>query len=340
MVIFKPGDIVERSYPMVHTLSVEHRGKRCDQCFQKWYLSFLSSSLNLIYFLKSFSNTLKRCAQCGHMYYCSKQCQIGDWKNVHRHECQLFKSNGRLESDIPSILLRSYIAAKYHKNAQFRKYRTWTGRDRCLDDLMDHAEEIAKDETRKPDFDIIADTFIQAKVLDVEDRDLLFSLYGKLLTNAFGIADLSDGLECVELGTGFYIETSAFDHSCEPNAVWQFDGIEMQIVCIREIDTEKDAIFIHYIQLELPRKVRQTKLREQYNFDCECTRCVREKTSAEDDIDYERLAELKKKLNNTYNAFEEIQLRMEMLPMYEKVYGCNHPNIELLKNKINMLKSF
>ena len=288
----------------------------------------------------SYSNSLKKCAQCNQMYYCSKTCQITDWKNVHRHECQLFKTNGRLVTDIPSILLRSYIATKYHKNALFHKLKTWNSHDRCLDDLMDHTDEIAKDETRKTDFDIIANTFIESKALEPTDMDLLFSLYGKLLTNAFGIADMSDGIECVELGTGFYIETSVFDHSCEPNAVWQFEGTEMQIVCIRQIDTDIEPILIHYIQLELPRKVRQAKLREQYNFDCACTRCVREEESNNDDIDYEQLALLKKKLNHTWNGFEEIHLRMEMLPMYEKVYGVNHPNILLLKNKINMLKSF
>ena len=38
-----------------------------------------------------YKKTLKRCKQCQTLYYCSKQCQLKDWNNGHKDECEKIK---------------------------------------------------------------------------------------------------------------------------------------------------------------------------------------------------------------------------------------------------------
>lgn len=109
----------------------------------------------------------------------------------------------------------------------------------------------------------------------------------------------------------------------------------MQVIAIRDV-AEGEEIFIHYIQLEISRDERRRKLRQQYFFDCECTRCVREADGV-DDINYTTMAHLKKQLAVAFSDEMEYDLRMLMYPMYEKVYGEHHPNMKLLDAKLNLL---
>lgn len=121
----------------------------------------------------------------------------------------------------------------------------------------------------------------------------------------------------------------------QPNAVWHYDGTEMQVIAIKEIDAD-DEIFIHYIQLEICRAERRAKLKGQYFFDCQCARCVRE-ADGDEDINYTSMAHLKKQLAVAFSDEMEYDLRCLMYPMYEKVYGEHHPNMKLLDAKLNML---
>lgn len=123
--------------------------------------------------------------------------------------------------------------------------------------------------------------------------------------------------------------------SLQPNAVWHYEGTEMQVKAIKDIG-EGDEVFIHYIQLELSRDNRQSKLKSQYFFDCKCERCVREESGV-NDINYETMTHLKKQLEVAISDEMEFELRSVMMPMYEKVYGEHHPNMTLLEAKLNML---
>ena len=41
---------------------------------------------------KKYVKDLKRCGKCGMVYYCSKECQIKDWKD-HKEDCKLITMN-------------------------------------------------------------------------------------------------------------------------------------------------------------------------------------------------------------------------------------------------------
>jgi len=58
----------------------------------------------------------------------------------------------------------------------------------------------------------------------------LISIYGKLLINSLSITneDMS-----ISLGSGLYLGISSIDHSCYPNCVVVFDGVEASVKVIR-----------------------------------------------------------------------------------------------------------
>lgn len=95
--------------------------------------------------------------------------------------------------------------------------------------------------------------------------------YGRVVVNSFNILDTDQNT----IGTGIYLGVSVTDHSCRPNAVVTFDGLDLNmrsIAPMRRIDFSK--IFITYIDLMDAAEQRRKALAQTYYFRCECTRCV------------------------------------------------------------------
>lgn len=72
---------------------------------------------------------------------------------------------------------------------------------------------------------------------------------------------------------GLFIEGSSLDHSCRPNATQVCVGSRMEVRATRDIDTDKDEIFVSYVDLMLPTPMRRSKLKRGYFFDCNCENC-------------------------------------------------------------------
>jgi hypothetical protein len=71
------------------------------------------------------------------------------------------------------------------------------------------------------------------------------------------------------------------NHSCSPNAVVVFPNFAnsanqnpMRVVAIRDI-APGEEILTSYVDLALPRHLRQTELHETYRFWCKCTECTK-----------------------------------------------------------------
>ncbi|KAG8757292.1 hypothetical protein FRC14_002175 [Serendipita sp. 396] len=71
------------------------------------------------------------------------------------------------------------------------------------------------------------------------------------------------------------------NHSCAPNAVIVFPNSSqgryptLQVICIRPINPG-DEIVAAYVDITLPKGIRQKFLKETYAFDCKCTECIKE----------------------------------------------------------------
>ncbi|KAJ7463360.1 hypothetical protein FB451DRAFT_1370793 [Mycena latifolia] len=56
----------------------------------------------------------QRCASCQDLYYCSKQCQISDWKAGHRHVCKKFQALRQFVWERLTTRDRSFMRALLH----------------------------------------------------------------------------------------------------------------------------------------------------------------------------------------------------------------------------------
>ena len=99
-------------------------------------------------------------------------------------------------------------------------------------------------------------------------RDL-FSLFCGVSCNAFTV---SDG-ELSPVGAGVYPKASLFNHSCAPNVVAIWDGAKVNMRTLAAV-AAGDELCIAYVDPLLPTARRRADLREVYNFDCGCLRCV------------------------------------------------------------------
>lgn len=96
----------------------------------------------------------------------------------------------------------------------------------------------------------------------------LLHLFAKVTCNCFTI---SDG-EMQEVGVGLYPSMSLLNHDCDPNCVIVFEGRHLLLHAVKEIQPEEE-LTVSYIDVLVPTLERQTQLKKQYCFLCECQRC-------------------------------------------------------------------
>ncbi|KAF8179930.1 hypothetical protein K438DRAFT_1603255 [Mycena galopus ATCC 62051] len=103
-------------------------------------------------------------------------------------------------------------------------------------------------------------------------------LEGIMRTNAIGIAlDVPD-VPHPELPThrGIFLNISRCNHSCGPNAKWQWDAasLSLSLVALRPIQAGQE-ITVAYVTPTCSRTERRSKLKTMYNFSCRCEICAR-----------------------------------------------------------------
>jgi SET and MYND domain-containing protein len=76
-------------------------------------------------------------------------------------------------------------------------------------------------------------------------------------------------------GLGLYEKLAFLNHSCKPNCIAVFNGPTCSIRTISNVEKD-DELCIAYTELMRPQSVRHKELKEQYYFDCTCSRCVHE----------------------------------------------------------------
>ncbi len=299
------NSLIMECSPIVHFLFNNHKSKRCDYCV-------------------SINTFLKKCSKCRKMYYCDQNCQRNDWK-WHKFECDLYHNyyESLNNHSIERILLRLFLVIKSNPDIVNQMYDLPNGKKRCLNDLMNHFDEIQKDNERQIEINAIKKDFENCNI-DIS-TELLTKLFGTLVVNSFGIVvrDSFDGF--MHCGSGLYISASILDHSCAPNVYAIANKNSLQIKAKKNIAINEE-LFISYIDTQLPKSKRQSELKSRYYFDCHCSRCEFE----EKDIQVNKnnknnnflncLSEEKKNLlsikeieynpNMTFGLIEDLKLRL------------------------------
>uniref|UniRef100_A0A8D8WR38 Histone-lysine N-methyltransferase SMYD3 n=1 Tax=Cacopsylla melanoneura TaxID=428564 RepID=A0A8D8WR38_9HEMI len=98
----------------------------------------------------------------------------------------------------------------------------------------------------------------------------LLNIYGRLLINSFNIMDISMNT----IGSGLYLGTSRFDHSCSPNAVAVFSSTTISIRLTKPMEQfDWSKVFVSYIDVLQPTSKRIGELNKGYYFECCCEVC-------------------------------------------------------------------
>ncbi|XP_064411833.1 histone-lysine N-methyltransferase SMYD3 isoform X2 [Latimeria chalumnae] len=138
-----------------------------------------------------------------------------------------------------------------------------------------------------------------------------------------------------EIGVGLYPSMSLLNHSCSPNCVIVFDGRRLLLHATQEIQANEE-LTVSYIDVLAPTQERQSQLKSQYCFTCDCQRCQAQ------DKDVDMLAgeeQVWKEVKSSAAKVEELQSRQEWEQVLALGQALVSSNQDILPDKnIHQLK--
>ncbi|KAJ8098347.1 hypothetical protein POJ06DRAFT_149856 [Lipomyces tetrasporus] len=239
-----------RKVPEVSVPDSGYRSRICANCFL--FEPATGDSIQAGSVAKVFS-----CGKCRSTYYCSRECQLQDWKAYHRRECKIL---GTLAPQVPPstvILLMRILLMQGDKRQRFYS---------AMETLKSHIDDRRKTE----DFETLVVMSKGAKEYSGTELSLeaVVEMLCKIMTNSFSIPLPTYDI----VGIIFDTSVSLINHSCDPNAVIVFDKNMLMVRAVRPIK-KGEEIYITYTDNAMPMPRRKEALRTQYFFDCQCTAC-------------------------------------------------------------------
>ncbi|RKP07261.1 hypothetical protein THASP1DRAFT_30930 [Thamnocephalis sphaerospora] len=210
--------------------------------------------------------TLRRCAGCRTLHYCSQTCQRADW-HWHRRECKRLASASHRPPTVVRLAAR-ILQQRQDEPEMYAQVEALESRILLLC-AYKRSEETLK-------------TYFKLSTLlgrDSGDMDLpasaseLIRLWCQIGCNSHSVldADLED------VGVALYPAAAQLNHACKPNCVLMFDGQTLLLRALHEIESGEEAsdrLTINYVCAADTTAVRQRELRERYFFDCACSECA------------------------------------------------------------------
>uniref|UniRef100_A0A8D8YDI3 Histone-lysine N-methyltransferase SMYD3 n=1 Tax=Cacopsylla melanoneura TaxID=428564 RepID=A0A8D8YDI3_9HEMI len=247
------GTLLLTEKPFVFVLHNNQKVKRCDHCFE--------------------SGDLSNCSLCDKVAYCSSKCEAEAW-SVHKFECPNMKRiSPKIVPDAVRMIARIIYKLKYCKGWETKGfYGSGRNEFRKFSDLESHYEDLQHDRKRLQDFlslsSVLKDFMGENESLPPPSE--LLNIYGRLLINSFNIMDISMNT----IGSGLYLGTSRFDHSCSPNAVAVFSSTTISIRLTKPMEQfDWSKVFVSYIDVLQPTSKRIGELNKGYYFECCCEVC-------------------------------------------------------------------
>ncbi|XP_077504500.1 histone-lysine N-methyltransferase SMYD3-like [Amblyomma americanum] len=217
-------------------------------------------------------DSLKSCSRCRVAHYCNKLCQASALSE-HLPECCYFED---VFPDIPDVTVRllTRIVHKLQKERMKDCKEMVQGHMRTLEDMESHANEIMNDPVTLPKFHA---AWATVKYILGENNvpPLLdgLEIFGRMVINRFCITDN----ELKPVGQGLYIGASIFDHSCDPDAAYVFEGTRLTVRATRSLSVNSvREIYICYVDKLLLKEDRIAALERQYYFTCNCAFCQKD----------------------------------------------------------------
>ncbi|KAG8236842.1 hypothetical protein J437_LFUL017126 [Ladona fulva] len=174
------------------------------------------------------------CEHCCNVMYCSEECRKNSWLRYHEKECSILYYILQLDIDLLS---------------ESKKLEILVGGLilRHLQNLPCNAHEVSE---------LFVEKIKSSTEVTLEDNHKLSS-------------------SLVEIGAAAYALLSLINHSCDPNVVRHSSGNKAVLRAIRPIregEQIMDNYGYHYAVHSLG--IRQSNLKGQYFFDCNCIACL------------------------------------------------------------------
>lgn len=218
----------------------------------------------------------KVCADCDIAAFCSEACRTA---HAERHllECKPLAKLKRMLRDIAERQIDvpdNFFELSFHAITTIAAYRSKKAGAESLLRLESHSSEVAQ--LVHPTVDLVFE-MLDGK----EEKSFIAQIIGIIKCNSIELVDQSPSGEGQAIGQGLHAEgiASLFNHSCSPNcSLVTAQGI---ISTIRDIIPGEELTIAYIPQLYWPTSLRQEALREQFFFNCCCSRCVPRAVSTE-----------------------------------------------------------
>ena len=261
-------------------------------------------------------SVLRWCAKCQKRRYCSRDCQVADWKAGHKHWCG---KSGELDFYFevrvsPGKGLGVFALRAFERNEKIMAERPvvvfHNGGEsmlRALESLRPSMRQAVED------LEPFQGPGINPGVASTSH------LVRKVQRNCMSLGD-EEGA-----GTGLFIVMSRVNHCCVGQASHWFAGSQCVklLVAVKSI-SPGDEITMSYTKT-VPYKQRQAKLKLAYGFQCSCPGCTDPELRSALDQDHEMDEALPRLMQHPSTLPKAIRLGKQLLAKREDLgllEGC------------------
>ncbi|KAK9448972.1 uncharacterized protein V1518DRAFT_450943 [Limtongia smithiae] len=251
------------------------------------------------------------CASCRMTWYCSKECQVKDWKQFHQLECKVFRQFApKLPITLVMLMLR-ILSLPSKKQDKFLS---------IMDGMVSHFS-LRKSHPEHTKMVVTMAQGTSQMTHSTIPLERLMVLIDKAFVNAATVVD--PNFETVGIMLDNVI--SFFNHSCDPNVYLIFDRGRVRVRTARNI-TKGEELFISYIDNTQSYPERIEQLQKRYYFTCDCPSCVPVVGLANyDDVRNDFVCAKCKGRIHPYDSTSEAEDGL-----YNCIHECPHCKVELL----------
>lgn len=218
-----------------------------------------------------------RCSRCKIAVYCSKECQVTDFKRAHKRECRRIRSALEYSASNPTLRTEDMILLS-------RVIRGGEATMKAVESMENHPSD-QKEASECARLAACTVQLFELTKYTAEDENQDEESTSRLVTRAARLAQrfkynnfaIVDELYIV-IAAGIFPTGAILNHSCQPNCVlsYRFDaklGTTRQVIRVNRPVQLGEELTHAYCDTCWPRFKRQAYLDEVYRFRCQCQFC-------------------------------------------------------------------
>ena len=272
--------ICSLSYPTMMAIDLDDLPRTCYECL------FVTATKSPIPEYGYASTELKTCSGCNIARFCNRACQVKAWHAYHKYECKIFK---KLQHNLPPAMLRAVLRIVLLKDRDKLSDDEWS----LITSLTSHQQESA--------------TRVRSNLTDMAESIKYLAVSGMSIETIQQLVFIMK-FNAVELPTPVYGSIGVMldplvgkiNHSCQPNIAiyrpqhtmvsgWK-DSTQLpedkrktfaELIPVRDIQ-EGEELLNCYVVPTVSVKDRKKRIKEEYFFGCNCSRCVSDTQAALD----------------------------------------------------------